>query len=137
MAENKEDVVTPFDVEAGEKGVDYDKLIKKFGSDKITPELIERFEKVTGRKAHRFLRRGIFFSHRELSNILDCYEQGKPFYIYTGRGPSSDSLHLGHCIPFIFTQWLQDVFGVPLVVQITDDEKFIHRAEEDQPLSLY
>jgi hypothetical protein len=51
--------------------------------------------------------------------ILDRYEAGKPFYLYTGRGPSSDSMHLGHMIPFVFTQWLQDVFDVPLVVQLT------------------
>jgi hypothetical protein len=23
------------------------------------------------------------------------YESGRPFYLYTGRGPSSDALHLG------------------------------------------
>ena len=54
------------------------------------------------------------------------YERGRPFYLYTGRGPSSDALHLGHLLPFIFTQYLQEVFNVPLVVQITDDEKFFH-----------
>lgn len=55
----------------------------------------------------------------ELNLILDRYEQKKPFYLYTGRGPSSDSMHLGHMIPFIFTQWLQDVFDCPLVIQLT------------------
>jgi tryptophanyl-tRNA synthetase len=33
---------------------------------------------------------------------------------------------MGHMLPFIFTQWLQEVFNVPLVIQITDDEKFFH-----------
>lgn len=28
-------------------------------------------------------------------------------------------MHLGHMIPFVFTKWLQDVFDVPLVVQLT------------------
>jgi len=28
-------------------------------------------------------------------------------------------------VPFVFTKWLQDVFDVPLVVQLTDDEKFL------------
>lgn len=41
------------------------------------------------------------------------------------RGPSSGSLHLGHLIPFKFTKWLQDVFDVPVVIQLTDDEKFL------------
>jgi tryptophanyl-tRNA synthetase len=28
-------------------------------------------------------------------------------------------------VPFVFTKWLQDIFDVPLVVQLTDDEKFL------------
>jgi tryptophanyl-tRNA synthetase len=118
-------VVTPWEVAASDAGVDYDKLVRDFGSQKITPELLERFEAVTGRKPHRFLRRGIFFSHRDFSQILDLYEKGEQFYLYTGRGPSSEALHLGHLVPFMFTQWLQDVFRCPLVIQLTDDEKFL------------
>lgn len=86
---------------------------------------MERIERLTGQKAHHFLRRGIFFSHRDLDQVLDAYEQGSPFYLYTGRGPSSEAMHLGHLVPFLFTKYLQDVFQVPLVVQMTDDEKFL------------
>ena len=68
---------------------------------------VGRFEAVTGKPAHHLLKRGVFFSHREMNWILDLYEQKKPFFLYTGRGPSSDSMHLGHLIPFIFTKWLQ------------------------------
>lgn len=82
-------------------------------------------ERLTGRRAHRFLRRGIFFSHRDLTELLDAYERKEPFYLYTGRGPSSEALHLGHLIPFQFTQYLQEAFNVPLVIQLTDDEKFL------------
>merc|ERR1711970_1595515 len=42
-------------------------------------------------------------------------------------GPSSEAMHLGHLIPFMFTKWLQDVFDVPLVIQLTDDEKFFFK----------
>ena len=42
-------------------------------------------------------------SFRELDKILDKFEAGKPFYLYTGRGPSSGSMHLGHMVPFVFT----------------------------------
>ncbi|XP_022649339.1 tryptophan--tRNA ligase, cytoplasmic-like isoform X2 [Varroa destructor] len=120
-----EQKVTPWTVEThSNTGIDYDKLIIQFGSQKISPDLIERLEKLTSKKAHHFLRRGIFFSHREFSEILTRYEQKKPFYLYTGRGPSSEALHIGHLIPFIFTKWLQEVFEVPLVIQLTDDEKF-------------
>ena len=120
------DVVTPWEVHTSSaEGIDYDKLIVRFGSSKIEPELIERFENVTGKKAHPLLRRGKFFSHREFDQILTLYEQGKPFYLYTGRGPSSEAMHMGHLIPFIFTKWLQEIFDVPLVIQLTDDEKFL------------
>lgn len=49
--------------------VDYEKLVKSFGSSLITKDLIARVERVTGRKAHRFLRRGLFFSHRDLTKV--------------------------------------------------------------------
>lgn len=129
--EIKEDVVTAFQIQAvDEKGIDYDKLITKFGSSKITPELLERFEKLIGKPAHHFLRRGVFFSHRDFDKILTAYESKKPFYLYTGRGPSSEALHLGHLIPFTFTKYLQEVFDVPLVIQLTDDEKYYHKPLE-------
>lgn len=43
------------------------------------------------------------------------------------QGPSSEALHLGHLIPFMFTQYLQEAFQVPLVIQLTDDEKALWR----------
>lgn len=46
-----------------------------------------------------------FLLSRDMHIILDLYEQKKPFYLYTGRGPSSDSMHMGHLIPFIFTKY--------------------------------
>ena len=82
-------------------------------------------ERVTGKPLHPLLRRGIFFSHRELEGILERHEKEKPFYLYTGRGPSSSSLHIGHMVPFIFCKYLQDAFNVPIVIQLTDDEKFL------------
>ncbi|KAG8934048.1 tryptophan--tRNA ligase [Tulasnella sp. 418] len=130
-----EQVVTPWDVQGGVSAdgkalaINYEKLIAQFGTRHIDDELLQRFERLTGKKPHVLLRRKMFFSHRELGRILDRYEQGKPFFLYTGRGPSSDSMHLGHMIPFMFTKWLQDVFDVPLVIQLTDDEKFLFKHE--------
>lgn len=104
-------IVTPFDVSGGvdESGkllpVDYDKLVREFGATPLTPDILARFEKVTGHRPHRFMRRGIVFSHRELNKILDRHEKGQPFYLYTGRGPSSDSMHVGHTVPFEFTKY--------------------------------
>ena len=117
--------VNPVDVETGGEAIDYEKLIKEFGTERISDELVARFEKITGKPAHHLLKRGIFFSHRDLGLVLDAYEAGKPFYLYTGRGPSSESMHLGHLIPFQFTKYLQDAFGCNLVIQMTDDEKYL------------
>jgi len=120
--------IDPWSVES-DGAIDYDRLIRQFGTSPLEPALVERFERITGQRAHRFLRRGIFFSHRDLSFILDLYEKGQKFYLYTGRGPSSEALHLGHLIPFQFTKWLQDVFNCPLVIQLTDDEKFLFKED--------
>jgi tryptophanyl-tRNA synthetase len=125
-----EPVVTPWDVSGL---IDYDKLIKQFGSRPIGDDLLARFEKITGKKPHVFLRRGIFFSHRDLSRVLDQVEAGKKFYLYTGRGPSSGALHLGHLVPFVFTRYLQEAFNAPVVIQMTDDEKFLFTKANPAP----
>eukprot|EP00002_Diphylleia_rotans_P006370 TRINITY_DN15756_c0_g1_i1.p1 TRINITY_DN15756_c0_g1~~TRINITY_DN15756_c0_g1_i1.p1 ORF type:complete len:414 (-),score=114.24 TRINITY_DN15756_c0_g1_i1:151-1392(-) len=119
-------IVTPWEVQGdAETGIDYEKLIRDFGSSRLDQALLDRIERVTKKPLHHFLRRGLFFSHRELHHILELYEKGKPFYLYTGRGPSSESMHFGHLIPFMFTKYLQEAFNVPLVIQMTDDEKFL------------
>lgn len=120
--------IDPWTVES-EGAIDYDYLISQFGCQKIDQALLDRMERLTGKKVHRFLRRGIFFSHRDLSQLLDLYEQGKKFYLYTGRGPASEALHFGHLIPFHFTKWLQETFDCPLVIQLTDDEKFLFKPD--------
>lgn len=58
---------------------------------------------------------------------MDHYEKGAPVYLYTGRGPSTDSMHMGHLLPFIFTKWMQEAFKCPLVIQISDDEKYFYQ----------
>ncbi|KAL7062499.1 hypothetical protein AAHC03_0544 [Spirometra sp. Aus1] len=122
------DVITPWEVKAtSDSGVNYQQLIEHFGCSPITSGLIERFEEVIGKPAHHLIRRGIFFAHRDLEHILTKYTSGQPFFLYTGRGPSSSALHVGHLIPFIMTKWIQDTFKVPLVIQLTDDEKFLWR----------
>jgi len=112
-------IVTPWDVEGD---IDYDKLIKKFGTEKISSEILKRIIRITG-EDHFMLRRGIFFSHREMGRILDDYEKGKKFFLYTGRGPSGHT-HIGHLVPWVFSKWLQDKFDVNMYFQLTDDEKF-------------
>jgi tryptophanyl-tRNA synthetase len=127
-------VVNAFEVSGK---IDYSKLVENFGSKVIDPELLARIERLTvGRGTvpylHRFLRREIFFSHRDMVKICDCLENNQPFYLYTGRGPSSGAMHLGHLVPFLFTQWLQQAFQCPLVIQMTDDEKFLFKGTYDE-----
>ncbi|GAB0494147.1 hypothetical protein MMPV_005437 [Pyropia vietnamensis] len=114
-------VVTPWEVSGI---VDYSKLIQQFGSAELTPSLVARLERVTGRPAHHFLRRGIYFSHRDLDKMLDLYEAGQKFYLYTGRGPSSTSLHL-------------DAFDAVVVIQLTNDEKFLFSKDAKRPLEEF
>lgn len=60
-----EQIVNPWEiVAADEYGIDYDKLIEKFGTRKIDQATLDRFEALTGHKPHRYLRRGLFFSQR-------------------------------------------------------------------------
>jgi len=122
--EPSEMIVTPWEV-SGE--IDYDKLIEQFGTERITEDLLRRIELLTG-ELHPQLRRRVFFSHRDLDWILDRYERGERFVLYTGRGPSGD-VHLGHIVPWIFTKYLQDAFNAKLYFQLTDDEKFLINPE--------
>lgn len=116
--------VTPWDV-TGE--VDYEKLIKEFGVSKIDEKLLRRIEKHT-KELHPMLKRGIFFAHRDLNWLLDEYEKGNKFFLYTGRSPSGP-IHLGHLVPWTFTKWLQDKFDVELWFQFPNEEKFFFKQE--------
>ncbi len=115
-------MVTPWEVK-GE--IDYDKLIDRFGTERVEESLLKRIQAVAG-ELHPLLTRGIFYSHRDMDWILDEYKRGNRFFLYTGRGPSSQ-VHVGHMLPWVFTKWLQDVMDVRLYFQITDDEKFLFR----------
>ena len=86
------------------KDAKHEAFITSTNAHPVDQKLLDRFAQLTGRKPHRYLRRGIVFSHHDLDVILDRYEAGLPIYLFTGRGPSSDSLHLGHSIPFEFTR---------------------------------
>jgi len=113
-------IVTPWEVQGK---IDYDRLVEQFGTKHIDIPLLKRLQKVTG-DLHLQLRRKIVFSHRDFDWIMDKYESGEKFVLYTGRGPSGH-VHLGHMIPWFFTKWLQDKFNTRLYFQMTDDEKFI------------
>jgi len=117
--EQKEFSVNPWEVK-GE--VDYDKLIKEFGVEKIDENILSRIKK-RSKDLPLQLRRKVFFAHRDINWLFDEYEKGNKFFLYTGRGPSGP-VHIGHLGTWMFTKWLQDKFDVDLWFQFTDDEKF-------------
>lgn len=118
--DKNEMIVTPWEVKGK---VDYVRLIREFGTQPLTQELRQRLAKYMG-GVHIQLRRELFFSHRDLDTVLDLYEKGIKFVLYTGRGPSGP-VHIGHLVPWIFTKHLQEAFDTRLYFQMTDDEKFV------------
>ena len=118
--DKNEMIVTPWEVKGK---VDYERLIREFGTQPLTDELRQRLAKYMG-SVHIQLRRDLFFSHRDLDTVLDLYEKGTKFVLYTGRGPSGP-VHIGHLVPWIFTKNLQEAFDTRLYFQMTDDEKFV------------
>lgn len=97
------------------------------GARKVTPVILDKLSQLTKQPPHHYLTCGAVREHKDLDKLLNQVEQGQRFYILTGRGPSSSSLHLGHVIPFEVACYFQRVFKVPCVVQISDDEKFLTR----------
>ena len=112
--------VTPWEVSGD---VNYKKLMKDFGLEGINKDILKKIEKNAG-ELHFMLKRKVFFAGRDLNWVLDEYEKGNNFFLYTGRGPSGP-IHLGHLGVWVFTKWLQDKFGADLWFQWTDDEKFL------------
>lgn len=118
--------VTPWEVSGK---VDYEKLIKEFGTKPITDQLVKKIEDLAG-SSHIFLRRRLFFSHRYLDNILKDYESGNGFFLYTGRSPGGE-MHIAHMIPFMMCKYIQEKFKVNLYIQIPDEEKFLFKSHLD------
>lgn len=65
LGDNGDDVVTPWEVSTNSSsGVDYDKLIVRFGCSRIDDGLLQRLANVCPKPLHHLLKRQIFFSHR-------------------------------------------------------------------------
>ena len=113
--------VTPWEVTGD---IDYEMLMKQFGTAPIDDALLDRLSRYG--PLHPMMRRGIFYSHRDLGWLLDEHDKGNTFTLYTGRGPSGNT-HLGHLMPWIFNRWVQKTFGCDMLFQMTDDEKFLFK----------
>ncbi len=116
--------VTPYDVEGK---VDYQRLVDKFGISPIDVKLKERIRELAGEDNY-MISRQIFFAQRDLNWLLDEYEKGNKFYIYTGIAPSG-RMTLAHLIPFLMVKWLQDKFGAEAYIEIPDEEKYLNKRD--------
>lgn len=115
-------IVTPWEV-SGE--IDYDKLIKEFGTSKINEETKKKLKGICG-DLHHMISREFFFSHRDLDLVLDDFINKRGFFLYTGRKPSK-GMHIGHMVSMELTKWLQDKFKCNLYIEITDDEGYLSK----------
>ncbi len=113
-------IVTPWEVEGN---VDYEKLIKEFGTSEIPFSIYKKLS-----KAHPLLRRGVYFSHRDFDKWISAAEAGKKVSIVTGRG-SSGRMHIGHLVPLMVAKSLQEIYDCEVYIPISDDEKFYVKEE--------
>ena len=108
--------VTPWEVSGD---IDYDKLVKQFGTQVISEELLEKLKK----PLPALIRRGWYFSHRDLDKFVNAHAQGKKVSIVSGRGPSQ-KMHIGHLVPFLVAKYFQDAYDCNVYLPISDDEKY-------------
>jgi tryptophanyl-tRNA synthetase len=118
-AAGDDSTVTPYET-AGE--VDYDRLLDRFGADRLTDEQRARFPD----PPHRLLRRGTVYAGRDVDRLLDAAERGEPVSVVTGIGPSGP-MHVGHLPQFYLAKYLQDALGARVYVPVSDDEKHLHK----------
>ncbi|MEM5882007.1 MAG: tryptophan--tRNA ligase [Candidatus Aenigmatarchaeota archaeon] len=116
----KKTKITPWEVKGK---IEYKKIANEFGLKIIDEDIKEKIKKIA-KEIHILIRRGYFFAHRDLDLVLKDYENGKKFFLYTGRAPSGP-MHIGHLIPFILTKWLQEKFEANVYIEIPDEEKFV------------
>jgi len=107
MAPADEFVVTPYEVKGR---IDYQRLRELFGTQDLTPELLARLHQISGGDLPPLLSRGVYYSHRDLGLLLDQFQKGSPFFLYSGRGPSGP-LHTSHLVSFDLCRWLQKTSG--------------------------
>jgi len=127
----------------GRNTVDFKAQALDTGADLISDELLARFERLVigrggGERLHRLFRRGFVFSHRDFDKILTSLEQRKPVYLlHSCRGHptvdknGSQAMHLGNFVPLQITKWMQDALGLPVVIQLHDDENYLKEGQWD------
>ena len=118
--------IDPFDVSA-EGAIDYDKLIREFGTKPIStvkqlPDLKQ-------------FRRNFVFSHRDFDKYMQHIRDKTKVSIVSGFN-ASGSLHLGHKLTFDVVLGFQKLYKIPVYVPITDDESYVTAKVKDQKEGL-
>ncbi len=109
--------VTPWDVEGD---IDYDKLTREFGVQKLSG-LPEVFEK------NVLFRRGVIFAHRDFGRIVNAIKNKKKFVVMTGLMPSG-KFHLGHMILLEQMKFYQKL-GAKIYIAVADLEAYNARSK--------
>jgi tryptophanyl-tRNA synthetase len=110
----EEFTVTPYTVEGD---IDYERLLERFGADRLTDEQVERFPD------HPMIRRRVYYAGRDIDRYLAAAEAGETHSIVTGVGPSGP-MHLGHVLVFYLARRLQRATGAHVYIPLSDDEKY-------------
>lgn len=112
------DKLTPWEAEGSFSEHDYENLIKQFGTKRLDSSITSKMKKVP-----LLVRRGWYYSHRDMDKFLEAFNTNKKVSLVTGRGPS-DRMHIGHIIPLLLAKDLQKQYGAKLWMPVSDDEKF-------------
>ena len=99
--------VTPYEV-VGD--VDYDKLAKEFGIQKLD-KLPPMFNK------NVLFRRKVIFAHRDIQRILEAIKGKKKFVMMTGLMPTG-KFHLGHMLVAQQMVFYQKLGGTPQLLSL-------------------
>ncbi len=99
--------------------VDYDKLVNKFGIQKIS-DMIEDIK-----NPQKLIRRGVVFGHRDFDEINKNINSNEDFAVVTGMMPSGQ-MHIGHKMIVDQLKWYQDK-GAMLSLPIADMESYAAR----------
>jgi len=100
----------------------FNKLINDFGCELMDDNMLNLFKLATGYEPFMWFERHIIFGHRDLDIFLEEYKNKKNLYIYTAIEPLSQKLHIGHVVQLFTTAWLQQVFNIPVIIQILDNK---------------
>ncbi|MDP4039739.1 MAG: tryptophan--tRNA ligase [Candidatus Pacearchaeota archaeon] len=115
---DKEFSVSPWEV-SGE--VDYDKLIKEFGVQKL-----EKLPKVF--EDNILFRRKLIFAHRDIQRILEAIKNKKKFAMVTGLMPSG-KFHIGHMVVALQMIFYQKL-GAKIYIAVADVETYNTRNQD-------